>query len=207
MAKFVVTRAGTTTPLTGLTRTAGIPLGIRVTARDIDGNIISGFNGTVSLTSNSWIGSVIVHLTNGVADNVSVTPKIAGTLRYISVTFGSSTTANASGNFTVVPGTVQKLQVLLPGETSDPGSASGKTGTPAPQVVGVAFNVIVNAVDAYWNRVTSINHNIDLDSTDLLATLPLGASLGSGTGTFSVTFNTAGSWRITASDTSSPSRG
>ena len=116
-----------------------------------------------------------VDLIDGVADNVTVTPKIAGTLRNISVTFGSSTTTNASGNFTVVPGTVQRLQVLLPGETSDPGSASGKTGTPVHQVVGVAFNVVVNAVDAYWNRVTSVNDNIDLQSTDLAATLPLGA--------------------------------
>ena len=44
-----------------------------------------------------------------------------------------------------------KLQVLLPGETADPGSRTGKTGAPPGSTAGAHVTVTVNAVDAYWN--------------------------------------------------------
>ena len=60
-------------------------------------------------------------------------------------------TANTSPATTVNGGAFAKLQILLPGETAAPGTATGKTGTPSAQTAGGAFNVTVNAVDANWN--------------------------------------------------------
>lgn len=92
------------------------------------------------------------------------------------------------------------LQVLMPGETNAPGTPSGKIGTPAAQQVGVPFNVTVNAVDASWHVVNS-SDTIHITSTDSSATLPLDGPLAAGTGSFSMSFNTAGTFTVTASDT------
>jgi hypothetical protein len=94
-----------------------------------------------------------------------------------------------------------KLQVLMPGETADPGSITGKTGTPDSQSVSTPFNVLVNAVDANWNPAAyNSDHTIQITSTDGTATLPANAALGGGTATFSVTFGTNGTFTVTATD-------
>src|SRR5665811_612097 len=108
-------------------------------------------------------------------------------------------TANSSPSTTVNAAAFSKLQILLPGETAAPGTASGKTGTPSAQTAGSAFNVTVNAVDANWNPVTSTD-TIGITSTDANATLPANAALVAGTKTFSVTPKTAGSKTFTATD-------
>src|SRR5213075_1229115 len=92
-----------------------------------------------------------------------------------------------------------KLQLLVPGETAAPGSATGKTGTPPAQIAGTAFNVTVNAVDANWNLVSS-THIVGITTTDANDTHPANAALTAGTGTFAVTFKSAGSWTITTTD-------
>src|SRR5439155_6650203 len=93
-------------------------------------------------------------------------------------------TANTSSSITVNAGAFVKLQLLVPGETAAPGSATGKTGAPAAQTAGAAFNVTVNAVDATWNLVNTITHNAGITSSDSSATLPPSAALASGTKTF-----------------------
>ena len=80
-------------------------------------------------------------------------------------------TANTSPATTINAGAFTKLQILLPGETAAPGTASGKTGAPSAQTAGGAFNVTVNAVDANWNPVTSTD-TVGITSTDANATLP-----------------------------------
>jgi hypothetical protein len=104
-----------------------------------------------------------------------------------------------STTFTVSAGAFAKLQVLVPGETAAPGTATGKTGTPSPQSLGTAFDVTVNAVDAQWNPVGS-NDRVGITSSDPAATLPANAVLASGTRTFSVALNTLGSRTVTATD-------
>ena len=99
-----------------------------------------------------------------------------------------------------------KLQVLMPGETAAPGTASGKTGTPDPQQVGIPFNVTVNAVDANWNLSTRADDTVHVTSSDAAATLPADAALVGGTATRSVTFNTAASATVTAADVTDPSK-
>jgi hypothetical protein len=104
-----------------------------------------------------------------------------------------------------------KLQVLMPGETNAPGTATGKIGTPEPQAVGVPVSVTVNAVDASWNLVTYSTDSLSLSSSDTNATsdigapLPLTAQLAQGTAKLNIVFGTAGSQTVTASDTSQTS--
>jgi len=74
---------------------------------------------------------------------------------------------NDTSNIDVNPGDFRKLQVIAPGEIPDPGSDLGKTGAIQTQVAGVSFEVIVRAVDQYWNLVPSINgESIDLISNE-----------------------------------------
>src|SRR5438445_10244651 len=93
-----------------------------------------------------------------------------------------------------------KLQLLMPGETAAPGTASGKTGTPNAQTAGTAFTVTVNAVDANWYLVNTVTDTVGITSTDTNATLPGNAALASGTKTFSVTLMTSGTKTLTATD-------
>jgi hypothetical protein len=95
-----------------------------------------------------------------------------------------------------------RLQVLLPGETSAPGTATGKTGTPTPQNVSVPFDVVVYAVDDTWHRINlAANDTVSITCTDETATLPAEATLVGGARTFSVTMGAEGTFTITASDT------
>ena len=48
-----------------------------------------------------------------------------------------------------------QLQVLLPGETNAPGTATGKIGTPLPQAAGIPFDITINACDATWHIAAS----------------------------------------------------
>lgn len=93
-----------------------------------------------------------------------------------------------------------QLQVLMPGETSAPGTATGKTGTPDPQAAGSLCNVTVHAVDAHWNIAYGCADTVHLTSSDAFAYLGNDAALVNGAVTFSVQFFTAGQQTITASD-------
>jgi hypothetical protein len=107
-----------------------------------------------------------------------------------------------SAAFDITADVFAKLQVLAPGETADPGTTTGKTGTATVQDAGTGFNITVNAVDQYWNLVTTPTNTINITSTDPAATLPAPAAFDGVTGQliFAVTLNTVGVWGITASE-------
>jgi len=107
------------------------------------------------------------------------------------------------GFFRLIKRPFTKLQVLMPGETNAPGTATGKIGTPDPQTVSVPFDVVVNAVDETWHIIKlAPNHMVTITSTDSTATLPADAALVGGTRTFSlgVTFGSEGNFTVTATD-------
>jgi hypothetical protein len=97
-----------------------------------------------------------------------------------------------------------KLQVLLPGETEAPGTATGKLGAPADQVVGVPFTARVRACDADWNTVASITHTVDVTSSNENATITGPTALSGGTGEWTVTLNASGSFTVSAEDQTDP---
>jgi hypothetical protein len=89
-----------------------------------------------------------------------------------------------------------KLQLLLPGETAAPGTASGRTGSPISQTVGIPFSLRIRACDGSWNTVSSITNQVSLGSSDESATLPGFVSLVTGEATVAVTLNAAGSYTL-----------
>src|SRR5260221_14743602 len=91
------------------------------------------------------------------------------------------------------------MQLVVPGETVAPGTATGKTGTPSGAVSGTAFNVIVRSVDADWNLVSSI-HTIGITSSDTNAALPANVALVAGARTNSVTLRMVPSQTLTATN-------
>src|SRR5207237_2029576 len=107
----------------------------------------------------------------------------------ITINFTSGSLSNTiSTTIAISPAAFVKLQLLAPGESSAPGTVSGKSGTPAAQTAAVPFNVTVNAVDAFWNFVNTVADNVGITaSSDSNAILPANAALNGGTQTFSVT--------------------
>ena len=93
-----------------------------------------------------------------------------------------------------------QLQVLLPGETNAPDTATGKIGTPTPVNAGDLVTVTVNAVDSTYHIVNVSNHTIHITTTDPAAFTPNDAALQSGTMQGVIQFNSSGSWTVTASD-------
>src|SRR5207247_8520379 len=83
---------------------------------------------------------------------------------------------------------------------------SGKTATPTSTTAATAFNHTVNAVDNYMNVVNTITGTMDMTSSDANATLPADAALVARTRTLSVTFKTAGSQTLTATDVTDGSK-
>jgi autotransporter-associated beta strand protein len=99
-----------------------------------------------------------------------------------------------------------KLQVLAPGETAAPGSATGKAGTPSPQIYGASFDLTVNGVDEFWNLVNTVTDTVAITTTAPASLLPTDAPLVDGTGLFAVTLNTVGSFKLTATDVTDGSK-
>ncbi len=114
----------------------------------------------------------------------------------------SSNLTATAGFFRLKQQPFTKLQVLMPGESAAPGTASGKTGTPNTQTVGIPFPVTVKAVDDDWNVMTLVTDTVNLSSTDLSAAMAAGLSLVNGTGIFNVNFGTDGVFTVTAADDS-----
>jgi len=114
--------------------------------------------------------------------------------------------AGNTGFFRLLKRSFTQLQVLLPGETNAPDTASGKTGSPTPVNAGDLVNVTVNAVDATWHLVNVSGHTIHLTTTDNTAITPNDAALSGGTMTGVIQFNSQGSWTVTASDVTDPTK-
>jgi hypothetical protein len=111
--------------------------------------------------------------------------------------------AGPVGFFNVIKRVATQLQVLLPGETNAPGTATGKLGTPTAENVNDLITVTVNEVDASWHIVNSTDA-ISLSSVTDSSVGPVTGTLSGGTVQISGWyFDTAGSQTITASDTTS----
>ena len=76
-------------------------------------------------------------------------------------------------------------------------------GYPTPTVAGVSHNLTVTAQDSFGNTVTSYTGTVSFTSSDTAAGLPASYTFqttDAGTKTFAVTFKTAGTQGITATD-------
>lgn len=198
----------------GASVTAGTPFSVEIRALDVNGefsNVSTDTAVSLSLDSgNGTLGGTLSGtLTNGTStltlSGVTYSRAESGVALTATRDSGDNLASADSSTFAVSPGSFAKLQVLMPGQSANPGSATGKTGSPAQQTVGVALTVTVRAVDTHWNLVTNVTDTVALTASDAGASLPADASLVGGTGDFNLTFFTAGTRTVTASDASQPS--
>ncbi|MBD3270981.1 MAG: hypothetical protein GF384_00405, partial [Elusimicrobia bacterium] len=109
-----------------------------------------------------------------------------------------------ASTYTVVAGPASKLQVLVPGETAVPGSATGgRTDTPDDQYAGQTFDITVNVVDTYYN-VTGTSTSVQIDLSDPNAP-DIGPVVINGSATVSgIEFYTERTSSITVTDLDGP---
>jgi hypothetical protein len=193
------------------TATAGVTFAQQPVIRIEDqyGNLRSADNSTVvtaarGVGTGTLQGTTAATASGGVASFGNLNYPVGETMK---VVFSAGSLTNAtSGNVVVSAGAFTKLQVLVPGESAAPGTASGKIGSPNTQVPSTPFNATVNAVDDNWNVVNSVTDVVAITSSDALATLPANAALVAGARQFSVTLNSVGTNTLTASDVADNSK-
>jgi hypothetical protein len=149
------------------------------------------FTAPGSGASGTFAGGVNTAMTDagGMATSTAFTANNLGGSYTVSASV-PAVVATANFSLTNTAGSATQLQILVPGETAAPGTATGKTGTPNIQYVNGAFNATVNAADQYFNVVSTVTDTVAITSNDPKAILPAAAALANGTGTFSVTLET-----------------
>ncbi|WP_207532644.1 T9SS type A sorting domain-containing protein [Desertivirga arenae] len=189
---------------------AGSAIAVVVNAVDDCWNRVSTITDNVGLTctdANATIPAAAA-LATGNRTFYNLTLRKVGTTTITATNLSNnSITPAVSGPATVNVGPFYALQLLLPGETANPGTSAGKTGSPTGITAGAPVNIIVNAVDRAYNIVSSATDIVKIASSDVNAVLPANAALNSGTSSLQVTLRTAGSWWISASDVTNASRG
>jgi len=191
-------------------QTAGTPLSLTITARDPDGQMVSGFSGsvrlrqltsfgegrispsTVNMDAGQWSGSVTVYR----ADESDTVNGSASILAEIPSNLSQSGSSNP---FVVGPAAFSRVQVITPGQTPLPGSISGITGSPTGQTAGRAFTIQVYGTDDYWNQVPTsdlvqVGSNTDPGDT------PVSGDLSGGTRQFSYSFANVGTQTLTVTN-------
>src|SRR6266581_3537645 len=199
---------------TPLPQTAGMPFSlVELVAADRQFNIVSTYSGGKTITYSGPGGNpsftTAVSFTSGRSTTSLTTILTKAEATTLTATEGSNPGV-VSSSLTVIPGPVTNLQVLLPGERAAPGTTTGKIGTSSTQTAGTAIanGIVVNAVDANWNVVSSATPDVTITSSDANAAIAddNGGTAGNitlvaGTATLSsLTFNTAGTQTLTASD-------
>jgi hypothetical protein len=172
--------------------TAGVATMFTVTARDGYGNIATGYNGTVHITTSDAKATLPPDHTfsSSNAGVYTFTTLVLGT--------GGRQTVTASGMIgpAVTPSTVATW--VNPGAM-----ASLATYMPAIVTAGAAQSFNVRALDAYGNTATGYTGTVQVTSTDSRAVLPPNYTFGpsdAGYHTFPVTLETAGSTQVKATD-------
>jgi predicted outer membrane repeat protein len=139
--------------------TAGTPASFTVTARDVFGNIATGYTGTVTFSSTDPQATLPASYTFSAQDagvhTFSATFRTAGP-QSLTVRDAGNASLTATTNTTV--GAAQAVGFALQ----------------APESVnqGTPFNVTVRAVDAFGNTVTGFAGTTSVTSSDPFATLP-----------------------------------
>jgi LPXTG-motif cell wall-anchored protein len=167
------------------TATAGSSFAFTVTAKDAGNFTVTGYSGTVHLTSTDG-GATLpadLMLVNGVG-NLNATFTTAGNQ---TLTATDTVTMSITGNDTVSVSAANATHVVL----TVPGSA----------VAGTSFLFDVTAKDQFNNTDTGYSGTVHFTSTDGGATLPADLMLVNGTAQPSATLTMAGARTITGTDT------
>jgi hypothetical protein len=186
---------------------AGVPVSVTIRAADVTGNTVPGFTADAVIVANTGAGSVspeLITLSGGTWTGNMVFKGAGGAVAFTVSDFSAPAHTGQSNAFTVQPGPVAGLEVLVPGETARGGTATGREGTPTGQQAGAAFTLTVRAVDRFWNLVPGVNDRVALGSTDAFAGMPAETLLANGQVVFPVTLYRTGPQRIWASEVTQP---
>jgi len=169
--------------------TQGIPFSVTVMATDSLGDTVSTYSGTVQFTSTDPAAALPMPptpLTNG-----------TGTFT-VTLNTPSPPTETITATDSVTPSITGTSAAITVGT----GAATHFTvSAPAAVTAGSPASVTVTAFDAAGNKATGYTGFVSISSSDPAAGLPSPGMLASGAGAFSVTFGTAGSQTVTATDT------
>jgi hypothetical protein len=169
-------------------KTAGTAFNITITAQDASNNTVSGFTGTVNLTTNA--GTITPTTSNAFTNGVltqSVTLTQSGTLKTISVNDGSGHTGT-SNTFTVNAGAVDHFAIAT---------------ISSPQIAGTAFNISLTAQDVNNNTVTGFAGTVTMTTNAGTISPATSGAFTSGTRTQSVSVTQSGTLKtISVNDAS-----
>ena len=209
------TITGTTSPITvnaaGAThftvmatspQTAGSPFSFTVTALDPDGNIATGYTGTVKFSkSDSGAGSAVPtnYTFTGTGGDAGVHTFTSGATL---VTAGPQTITATDTLTSTITGTTSPITV------NPAGAKTLTVSVTSPETAGSPFTVTVKAVDPYGNTATGYTGMVKFTTSDagtgvvLPANYPFtGGDAGVHSFTNGATLVTAGPQTITATDT------
>jgi CSLREA domain-containing protein len=171
--------------------TAGAALTFTVTAQDAYGNTVTGYRGTVHLTSTDGQAVLPANYAFTAGDagrhTFGVTLKTAGKQTVTATDTASSALIGTSAAVTVNPAAATHFSVSAPAAVSK----------------GVAFSFTVTALDAFGNVATGYVGTVTFASGDTKAKLPANVAFtaaNAGVGSFTATLNTAGVESLTATD-------
>jgi hypothetical protein len=176
------------------TLTAGSPFSTTVKVENGQGQVDTSYGGTITLAfaknpgAATLGGTLTLTAANGVAVFVGLTITVAASGYTLQATSGTvpAATTNAIG---VSPASPSKL---------------GVTGITSPATAGAAVSLTVTAYDTYSNLTPTYTGTIHFTTTDAQAALPADyafTATDAGRHTFSVTFKTAGTQAVRATDT------
>lgn len=119
---------------------------------------------------------------------------------------GSGAAGTAGSTVTVQAAGFSSVQALVPGEQRNPGSASGRTGTSDFQIVNQPFSVLLRAVDAYGNLISTLTDTVSISMVAAASpTLPSPQALAGGSVTLSgLIVRATGLYTISVADASNP---
>jgi hypothetical protein len=180
------------------TVTAGVPFTVTVTARDIFGNTVPTYTGTIHFTTSDPNFALL-------PGDYTFTGAGAGKDNGVH-TFTNGVSLRTAGSQTItatdtVTGTITGAGIV---QVSPAAANSLTMSAPATATAGVAISVTVTAFDVFNNIATGYTGTVHFTSTDAAATLPPDytfVAADKGVHTFNVTLGTVGSQTITATDT------
>jgi hypothetical protein len=179
---------------------AGTVSSITVTARDVNGNVATGYTGTIAFTSNDPQADLPASYTFTAAD--------AGTHA-----FPASVTLRTAGSVTVTA-TDQVDNTITGAQAVDvtPAAAAqlALSGVPPNTTAGAPHDLTVIAQDAFGNTATGYTGTVQFSSSDPNAILPADYTFqpgDAGVHSFAggVTFTTAGTQTLQATDAANAS--
>ena len=152
--------------------TAGLPITI-----SSDTGYIKSLDDGNSLSIVTGQGTYDVVFLTAASDSA---PYTAETQRITAATGPVPDIKGNSSYITVHPASYSRLVLVAPGENLDPGTPTepdGKTGNPSAQESTNPFDLIVAAVDQFWNPVETGSYTVKFSSSDPNANLPVGDQL------------------------------